>query len=159
MRRIPWSACVAIAVLLASGCDWSDDEAPESPLNEEQAGERAEKHISDTVAALPDSLELAPLGRTVSAACDPEPLITVSKRYWLDGLPAEENDEHVEALGEYWNTNGDTVVEDLRPDKLFVSVRNDEDKFQMSVRSGVQGDLSISTSSPCIHPSGTDESE
>lgn len=155
MRRLTWSAGVAVVVMLAGGCDGSDD-APESPLNEKQASERVEKHISDTVAVLPDSLSMEPVGSTVSAPCEPDHLITVSKRYWLDGLPAEENEQYVDALVEYWTANGYTVVDDLRPDKLFVSVRNDKDKFRMSLRTSVQDDLAISASSPCLDPSGTD---
>lgn len=155
MRRLTWSASVVAAVLLAGACGGSDDVEPESPLDEEQAAERAEEHIADTVEVLPDSLELEQEGPdAVSAACDPEPLVTVSKWYWLRGLPAEDNEQHVDALVEYWGDNGFTVVDDLRPDDVFVAVRNDEDGFEMSVQASVQEELSIGVSSPCIHPSG-----
>lgn len=157
MRRLTWSACAAAMVVLVAGCGGPEDATPKSPLNEDQAAERVEKHVSDSAAALSDSPDLKPLSSGTSAACDAEPLVTVSKRYWLEGLSAKENEQNAEALIEYWESNGYTVTDDLRPDKLFVSVRNDKDKFTMSLRSSAQDSLSLGASSPCIHPSGTDE--
>ncbi|MBB4935035.1 hypothetical protein F4561_005929 [Lipingzhangella halophila] len=148
-------ACGGGVLLMLVGCGESGDEGPQSPLNEEQARDRAGEHINETVTALPDSLELERLGGS-SAPCENDEYITVSKRYWLDGLPAEENEEHVEALHEYWSANGYTVEADQRPDDQFISVRHDEDKFTMSVRESKQGDLSLGASSPCIDENGTD---
>ncbi|WP_184585342.1 hypothetical protein [Lipingzhangella halophila] len=132
------------------------EEGPESPLDKEQAEERVEEHITETATtALPESLELESFGGGVPSACGSNPdLVTVSKRYWLRGLESEDNEEYVEALHEYWSNNGYTVVEDLRPDELFMHVRNDEDDFTMSVRESAQGSLSLGASSPCIDPTG-----
>lgn len=158
MRQLTWVAGAAVVVML-TGCggETEDEASPDSPLSEKQASKRVEKHISDTVSVLPDSLKLEPVGSTVSAPCEPDHLITVSKSYWLDGLPAEENKQYVDEMVKYWTTNGYTVVDDLRPDELFVSVGNDKDGFGMSVRTSVQGNLSLGASSPCINPGGTDE--
>ncbi|MBB4935038.1 hypothetical protein F4561_005932 [Lipingzhangella halophila] len=153
-------ACGGAALLVLAGCGPEvEDDGPESPLDEEQAEERVEEHITETATtALPESLELESFGGGVPSACGSNPdLVTVSKRYWLDGLPPEENEEHVEALHEYWSDNGYTVVDDQRPDDLSIYVRHDKDDFTMSLWSSVEGDLSLGASSPCIDPSGVDE--
>lgn len=154
MRRMRQAVCAAAVVLLV-GCGGPDD-VPDSPLDEEQAERRLDTHIDDTVAVLPDSLELEPVGPPVSAPCEPDTFVSVTKNYWLREIPSGENEQHVEALVEYWKANGYTVRSDQRPDDLSVSVENDEDGFSMSIRSSVQKELSIGATSPCIHPDGTD---
>ncbi|MDA2811084.1 hypothetical protein O4J56_10590 [Nocardiopsis sp. RSe5-2] len=146
------------AVLLTAACaGGGQDEEPESPLDEAEAGERVAAHIEDAVAALPGDVELEEVGNgRVSAACDTDPLITVNEAYFLRGLPEEDNEENVDLLVEHWEASGFTVTDDLRPDDVFVSVVNDEDGFTMSVAMSKQGSLSIDATSPCIHPSGTD---
>ncbi|PSK90518.1 hypothetical protein CLV63_12252 [Murinocardiopsis flavida] len=154
MRRVKWFVWAA-AIMLLAGCGGPDD-VPESPLDEGQAERRVDTHIDDTVTVLPDSLELELVGPAVKASCDHETFLSVSKKYWLRDIPPGENEQHVEALVEYWKDHGYTVHSDQRPDNLFVSVEHKKDKFSMSVRSSIQKELSIGASSPCIHPDGAD---
>ncbi|WP_017557363.1 hypothetical protein [Nocardiopsis baichengensis] len=141
---------------MATACGGQDAE-PGSPLDVAEAGERVAAHIQDAVEALPGEVELEEVGNgRVSAACDTDPLITVSEAYWLRGLPEEDNEENVDLLVEHWEEDGFTVTDDLRPDDVFVTAVNDEDGFTMSVAMSKQGGLSIDATSPCIHPSGTD---
>ncbi|RNL82488.1 hypothetical protein EFW17_19425 [Halostreptopolyspora alba] len=144
-------------MLAGCGGDDSEDDGPQSPLDEERAEERAEEHITETTSVLPDSLELESFGGSANAACENPDLVTVSTRYWLDGLESEDNEKHVEALHEYWTGHGYTVVEDSRPDDRFVHVRHEEDGFSMSVTEDVDGHLSLGASSPCIDPQGAEE--
>lgn len=150
------AVCAVAAVLLTAACGGQDAE-PGSPLDEAEAGERVAAHIEDAVAALPGDVELEEVGNgRVSAACETDPLITVSEAYFLRGLPEEDNEENVDLLVEHWEDSGFTVTDDLRPDDVFVTAANDEDGFTMSVAMSKQGSLSIDATSPCIHPSGTD---
>lgn len=155
-----WStrlACGGVVLLVLAGCgSGAEDEGPQSPLDEEQVEERVEEHLTETTAPLPDSLELESIGGMTSASCENPDLITVNKAYFLRGLESEDNDEHVEALHEYWTGHGYTVVTDNRPEDRFIHVRHDEDDFSMSVTESKQGSLSIGASSPCIDESGTD---
>jgi len=50
------------------------------------------------------------------------------------------------------------VLRDERPDKLSISVEDEEDFFRMSLQVSDQGSLSIGASSPCVWPEGTPNS-
>ncbi|WP_246406142.1 hypothetical protein [Nocardiopsis aegyptia] len=162
---------VAYAValtLLLSGCGpdpagESGDAEMEATMNQGKAEERVEELITEATAVLPDSLELESLGGITANPCDDlanggaEGPVSVGRTYWLDGLPVEENEADVELLLEFWTDNGYRVTDDRRPEQLSVFVEDEEDSFRMSVQSSVQGDLSISASSPCVWPEGTPE--
>ena len=128
-------------------------------LTEQEAANRAEEHIQRAVSALPEKPELT-LQRDDSAECldptdnGPRGRYEVGKTYWLDGLPEGRNEEYVDALHDHWTSNGFRVLNDFRPDRLFISVENNEDAFRMSVTESIEGDLSIGASSPCIWPDG-----
>jgi hypothetical protein len=145
-----------------SGCgtDTSTGSEREQTMNQDEAAERVQEHIDNAVAALPEGLDLTPVGDVNFAACD-DPTdggstdrVTVGRSYWLDGLPVEDNEASIDLLHEYWTANGYRVLTDSRPDDVFVSVENEEDSFRMSVQSSVQGSLSIGASSPCVWPEG-----
>src|SRR5690606_8086033 len=156
-----WPARLAfVAVLVAVvvyGSKWLGIELPFSQkdgLDEARAGELAEEHLADAVAALPGAVEMEPgeAEPAIGSPCASNDLVAVAKRYSLESLPSEESEQAVEALVDHWSINGYTVQEDLRPDELFVSVRDRNDEFQLSVHGGSEKDdeLSISASSPCI---------
>ncbi|WP_017592091.1 hypothetical protein [Nocardiopsis potens] len=157
-----WPARLALAAVLVAlvvyGAPRLGIDLPFAPredgLDEARAGELAEKHLADAVAALPGGAEMEPGGAesAVGSPCADRDLVAVAKRYSLDSLPAEESKEAVDALVTHWSINGYTVQEDLRPDEPFVSVRDRNDEFQLSVHggSGEDGEFSISASSPCI---------
>lgn len=163
-------------VALISGCTGGSNEPrwPESSenladkeenmkntLTTNEAVELLEEHIANTVSVLPEALHLEPIGPVIKgASCDdptddgPQDRVTASRRYWLDGLSIEDNETNVELIYQYWVNNDYVVLEDLRPEKIFVSVQHEEDNFRMSVRSNVEGYLSIGSSSPCFWPDG-----
>jgi len=147
-----------VLLALAGACAGEPEETgPSSSLDEAEAGERVEEHITDAVEALPGEVELEDVGNgLVSASCETDPLITVSRSYWLRGLPEADIEQNVDLLVEHWEGSGFAVTGDLRPDDTFVTVENEEDGFTMTVAASVQGSLSIDASSPCIDPSGTD---
>lgn len=160
IRSALW-APIAVLTLMLSACGTSEYE--EETMTQDEAAERAEEHINDAVAVLPDSLELESSGGVTANPCDDlanggaEGPVSVGLGYWLRGLPVEDNEDNVELLYRYWIDNGYQVTGDQRPNKLAVFVQNEEDSFRMSVTSSIQGGLSISASSPCVWPEGTPE--
>ncbi|WP_393916618.1 hypothetical protein [Halostreptopolyspora alba] len=132
----------------------------EETLGKKQAGERVDQHIEDAVAVLPESVRLERRGNLDSASCDdaddngPNGRVTVSKKYRLRDLPAEENEEHAAALYEHWTGNGYTVLQDSRPDERYIWVEHEEGSFRMALRESSDV-LSLTASSPCVWPDGT----
>ncbi|HEY0640882.1 MAG TPA: hypothetical protein VGD67_24895 [Pseudonocardiaceae bacterium] len=143
-------------------------------LDQRQATDRLEEHVSRAVAALPVTprLEIASDLRT---ECDdpsdlgPQGRIQVSRRYWLAGLDRTRNAECFEALHAHWTTNGyrvlddarDRSVEDMETGEVHATpmlwVEHADDGFRMNLVSSVRGDLSLVTTSPCIWPTGEPE--
>ncbi|HEY2763442.1 MAG TPA: hypothetical protein VGJ13_05430 [Pseudonocardiaceae bacterium] len=80
--------------------------------------------------------------------------VSVAKVYWIRDLPHERNNEIVNALYSYWLSHDYRVLSDQR-DIQTLFVENNTDAFRMSLQSSVQGDLSISATSPCVWPDGT----
>lgn len=130
-------------------------------LTEQQARDRVEEHIAGAVAALPVTPRLEEQSTGLQPCDDPSdqgPLgrISVAKRYWLRDLPAERTDEMFDAVESYWLSHDYRVLDDKRnrsAPALFVE--NNADAFRMSLKTSVQGDLSISATSPCVWPDGT----
>ena len=158
-----WAGAVTLA-LAVSGCGESgESEAAdtEDTMNQDEAATRVQEHIDGTLTALPEGAELETRRGTLFAACDDptdggsQDRVTVSERFWIRGLPAEENDANIDLMVEYWTGNGYEVLRDERPDKSSVTVLHTEDAFHVSLRVSNQGSLSIGASSPCVWPEGT----
>jgi hypothetical protein len=137
----------------------------EPTLNEQQATDRVQRHIGDTVAVIqpPPRLEIQSPLHTMQCdiPSDNGPLgrIVISRGYWLEGIPVERNAEVFAAVERYWVNNGWVILNDdtsseARP---FLSVENRADSFRMSLQTSVDGELSIGASSPCVWPNGTPE--
>ncbi|OKI19159.1 hypothetical protein A6A08_05135 [Nocardiopsis sp. TSRI0078] len=131
-------------------------------MNTEEAVERLEEHITNTVAVLPETLELEPVGPVIKGASCDDPTdggsqdrVMAARSYWLTGLPVEDNEANAELLHQYWTDHGYVMVHDDRPDDMYIAVRNEEDAFSLALRSNIDGKLSISASSPCFWPEGT----
>ena len=156
-------ACATFAALVLTGCNTGFGQRAdmEETITQDEAAEKIEQHVTDAVAALPDTVELEPLGPVAFASCDdptdggPKDRVTVSQRQWLTGLPAEDNEQNADLLYDYWVSNGYRVIHDLRPDELFVTAESETDAFNVSVQASDEGSLSIGASSPCVWPEGT----
>ncbi|MDT0331453.1 hypothetical protein [Nocardiopsis lambiniae] len=165
MKRLKQVACLALAVFAMTACnpDTDQETAMEETMTEDEAAAKVDQHITNAASALPETVELEPLGPVTFASCDdptdggPRGRVTVGQDQWLRGLPMEENEQNAELLYEYWTTNGYRVIRDERPDKLSIAVENEEDGFLMSLRVSIQGSLSIGASSPCVWPEGIPE--
>ena len=133
----------------------------EETITQDEAADKVWEHINGVMSSLPDEAELETRQGMNFASCDdptdggPKDRITVSERLWIRGLPAEENEANIELMYDYWIDNGYRVLRDERPDKLSISVEDEEDAFRVSLRVSDQGSLSIGASSPCVWPEGT----
>ena len=166
MNRLKIAAYTSMAALVLTGCNtgFGQRAGMEETITQDEAAEKIEQHVTDAVAVLPDTVELEPLGPVAFASCDdptdggPKDRVTVSQRQWLTGLPAEDNEQNVDLLYDYWVSNGYRVIHDLRPDELFVTTESETDAFNVSVQASDEGSLSIGASSPCVWPDGTPNS-
>lgn len=129
-------------------------------LTIEQAHQRAQQHVDDAAAALPVAPTLTVL-RNGEAECTdptdngPRGRYQVSRKYWLDDLPADRNAEFVDTLLAHWTSHGYHVLTDKRADNdRFVSVEHNDDAFRMSVKQSTDGSLALGASSPCVWPDG-----
>lgn len=163
MTRLKIAAYTTMAALMLTACSTGIGQRAEmeETITQDEAAEKIEQHVTDAVAALPDTVELEPLGPVAFASCDDptdggsKDRVTVSQRQWLTGLPAEDNEQNVDLLYDYWVSNGYRVIHDLRPDELFVTAESETDAFNVSVQASDEGSLSIGASSPCVWPEGT----
>ncbi|MFE6307452.1 hypothetical protein [Nocardiopsis sp. NPDC057823] len=165
MKRLKQAAYLPLAVFAMTACSPGADQETtmQETMTQDEAATKVDQHITGAVSALPETVELEPVGPVAFASCDdptdggPRGRVTVSQDQWLNGLLVEENEQNAELLYEYWTANGYRVIRDERPDKLSIAVENEEDGFLMSLRVSIQGDLSIGASSPCVWPEGTPE--
>jgi hypothetical protein len=163
MNRLKVTACATLAAFMLTACnnEVGQRESMEKTITQDEAAEKINQHVTDAMAALPETVELEPLGPVAFASCD-DPTdggsknrVTVSQRHWITGIPAEDNDQNADLLHDYWTTNGYRIIRDERPEKMSISVESEEDAFKISLRVSAQGDLSIGASSPCVWPEGT----
>ncbi|QVJ01583.1 hypothetical protein KGD82_27360 [Nocardiopsis eucommiae] len=160
-RRIA-AACVTSLALVLTGCTSGTGQktGTEETITEDEAADKAQEHIDNATAVLPDGAELEDRNGVTTASCDdptdggPKERVTVSVNYWIRGLAVEDNEANVDLLHEYWTANGYQVLTDSRPDDLYVSVGHEEDSFVVSVQESNQGSLSMSAASPCVWPDG-----
>jgi hypothetical protein len=156
------AACATSLALVLTGCNYGIGQITGrgETITEDEAADKAQEHIDGAVAALPGSAELEDFGGVNTASCDdptdggPKDRVTVSVAYWIRGLAVEDNKANADLLYEYWTANGYQVLDDSRPDDLFVSVGHEEDSFVMSIQESKQGSLSMGAASPCVWPEG-----
>lgn len=165
MTRFNYWTCALTVALLVNGCGSNSPEETnvDETIPQDEAAEKVTEHIEGLMSSLPDEAELETRQGMNFASCDdptdggPRGRITVSERFWIRGLPVEDNETNIELMYEHWTSNGYRVLRDERPDKQSIAVEDEEDSFRMSLRVSDQGSLSIGASSYCVWPEGTPE--
>lgn len=146
-------AFIGLATLASCSSNEGDSSGQ---MNQMEAADKVEEHITSAAGSLPAKVELNPVGRMVFPTCELDspdnPSVIANRSYWLDGIPEEENEEIVESLHDYWSNGNWEIQDDERPENLRVSAENKDDLFLMSVKVSGDGHLSLGASSSCIHP-------
>jgi len=153
---------VIVAAVAVVSCSSPKPEVPvKNTITRQEANDRVDKYISDSVTSLAPSPRLEPLGREDAGDCsdptDNGPLgrVIASRDYWLRDVPKSRNAEVVASLVRWWQDHDFVVRNDDRPKENWVLVENRVDGFRMSVQESSQGDLSLGATSPCVWPNGT----
>jgi hypothetical protein len=144
VRRV-W--CVLAAALALAGCGAA--EPATDPVTESQAYDRVETYVRRAATALPSDARLEASAPASSVACKGKPdRVRVTSSYWVRGLT--DRDEHFETMLRWWTAHEFELLDDLRPERHYVWVRNPRDGFRMSLRDNDNGALLLVAESPCL---------
>jgi hypothetical protein len=137
-----------LAALALAGCGGASGER--DAVTESQAYDRVEGYVRSAATALPADARLEPATPVSSVPCKGEPpdRVVVTSTYWVRGLA--DDDVHFESMIRWWTAHDFEVLDDLRPERHYVWVRNSRDGFRMSLRDNDQGDLLLGAESPCL---------
>lgn len=160
--RRAWIAGLAvIGLMILAGCGNGNDVKP--TMTEEQAKQRAEDYVRQTLSALPPDARLEVLSATSSLACDdptdsgPRGRVTVGNTYWVRGLPREGHAAFFDAILTWWKQHDFTVLVDRRPQVNLIRVEHKQDGFRVTFDENPAGELKLGADSPCVWPKGTPE--
>ncbi len=135
------------AALALAGC--GPAEPPADAITESRAYDRVESYVRRAATALPADARLEASAPAASVACKGEPeRVRVTNSYWIRGVTDRE--EHFETMLRWWNTHEFELLDDLRPERHYVWVRNPSDGFRMSLRDNDKGELLLGAESPCL---------
>ena len=157
----------AAMILAAGGCGRSNPEKDDfmrPTMTREEAVDRVEQHLKQTVAQLPGSARLTVARKTDRMPCglwedeDGDTRVRVEHGYWIDGIPKESNQEYFDAVSEYWADRGYRKV-DFEKRERWIMYYKDSENFTLRFATRVDGRLSIRVTSPCVWPNGTPEPE
>jgi hypothetical protein len=160
--RIVVAFAAAAAVALApAGCG-SGNQEPEvqTTISQAEAQQQAEGYVREAMSALPADLSLETILSETSPCSDPSDngpagRVFVSNRYWIRGLPNDQNQQTVDTLRQWSTGHGFAVVSDAWDKAKYVTLENHSNGFRLAIQESAQGDLSIGASSPCVWPNGT----
>lgn len=132
-------------------------------ITQQQAKEQAEQYVRDAVSALVPTARLELSSHFDNSPCDdptdngPAGRVFASNRYWIRGLPEDQNKQSVNTLRKWSEQHGFTVVSDAWDKAMYITLENPSNGFRVAIQESSQGELSIGASSPCVWPNGTPE--
>lgn len=133
-----------------------------STITQAEAEQRAESYVRQAVSAVAPDARLETIMSDTAPCSDPSDSgppgrVFASNRYWIRGLPKDQNKQNVDALLN-WSEQHDFAMLSNEWDKArYITLENRADSFRMAIQESSQGDLSIGASSPCVWPNGTPE--
>ncbi len=126
-------------------------------MNMSQAERTAEALIGEAIQGVSPQPTLESFGGGVKSCQEPsdggsEDRVTLTRNYWLKGIPREEAKDVVRKVFENWKEAGHVV--DAAPDYgrrvVAANLRSKPDDFLMQVAMGLGGQLSVGVTSPCF---------
>lgn len=144
MRRV---FCALAAALTLAAC--ANEPAPVDEVTESQAYDRVESYMRRAATALPKYASLEPAEPATSTACKGETRrVKVTSSYWVRGIT--DGDKQFDTMLRWWTAHDFEILDDLRPERHYVWVRNPADGFRMSLRDNDNGALLLGVESPCL---------
>lgn len=140
-----------VAVFLLTSCTAGQ---ADSGVTESDAYDRVEAYVRRAATALPADARLEAAAPPSSQDCKGERTdrVVVVSSYFVRGLA--DDDKHFDAMVRWWEAHDFELLDDLRPERHYVWVRNRSDGFRMSLRDNESGELLLSAQSPCLTPGG-----
>lgn len=136
-----------VAAFLLTGCAAGQ---ADSSLSESDAYDRVESYLRRAATALPAGAHLEAAAPPASEACKGQPAdrVRVVSTYFVRGLADESR--HFDTMLRWWSAHDFEVLDDLRPERHYLWVRNKGDGFRMSLRDNEHGELLLTAQSPCL---------
>ncbi|MFL6143207.1 MAG: hypothetical protein ACJ72N_15255 [Labedaea sp.] len=154
-------AVVAIMAAAAVGCTSGDQESGmKNTITQAEAQQRAESYVREAMGALSSGPTLETILSETSPCSDPSDngpagRVFASNRYWIRGLPKDQNKQAVDTLRQWSEQQGFAVVSDAWDKAKYLTLENRSNGFRLAIQESAQGELSIGASSPCVWPNGT----
>lgn len=144
MRRV-FLAFVAVFLLTSCAAGRAD-----TTVSESDAYDRVEAYVRRAVTALPADAQLETAAAPASEPCKGEPAdrVIVVSSYFVRGL-ADDN-KHFDTMLRWWEAHDFELLDDLRPERHYIWVRNKSDGFRMSLQANDKGELLLAAQSPCL---------
>ncbi|MFD9892820.1 hypothetical protein ACFWY9_26040 [Amycolatopsis sp. NPDC059027] len=160
MKRLIGAAAVAIIAALLGACSSGGGTDMKPTMTEQQAQDRIEQYITAASSALPATAQRKLNWQNRSECADPTDKgprgrFEVSTDYEIVGLDRTSFPAVFNAVVEWWNAHGFTVLTDNRPQDQYVFARNNTDAFDMSIKANDLGKLYLGATSTCVWPNGT----
>ncbi|MGW7537213.1 hypothetical protein [Amycolatopsis sp. NPDC054798] len=133
-------------------------------ITETEARDRVEDYVRGAFSALPAPAGRELFSRNRSECTDPTDhgpagRFEISATYEVTGLEPDTFKAQFDAVVNWWQGHGFTVLTDRRPKDQYVFARNERDGFDMSLQANELGKLYLGATSPCVWPKGTPEAE
>ncbi len=131
-------------------------------ITETEARDRVEGYVRAVFAVLPAPAARELFSRNRSECSDPTDngpagRYEISATYEVTGLEPDTFKAQFDAVVDWWQGHGFTVLTDRRPTDQYVFARNERDGFDMSLQANELGKLYLGATSPCVWPKGTPE--
>jgi hypothetical protein len=165
MTKLSARIAVVVAAVAAAlaGCDKSpqgQEPGMKHTITQAEAQQRAESYVQDALNALSPGLQLEKVLSETAPCSDPSDngppgRVFASNRYWIRGLPKDQNNPVVDTLRRWSAQQGFMIVSDAWDKAKFITLEHPSTGFRFAIQESAQGDLSIGASSPCVWPNGT----
>jgi hypothetical protein len=126
----------------------------------EQANQQVEDYSMKAREALPSVARYTLFSSEQRGDCSdpsdngPKNRMLASRTYKVEGLARDKIPTYFDALRTWWQNHNFRVL-DNNPPNEYLWVENNADSFRMALEANPQGDLFLTSTSPCVWPNGT----